>query len=562
MAEGQGILEVSTPESPDDVKKTKKTKKTSSSSSKTTKKSVKDKKQPSSSIAASSDIVTDDGIKDADASSADRKKPKKTPLNKADKTKKKVSISAAAPHQDDNDGNNSTTATSVLNEASIVGKTEQQASPPKMKARLIAPKNTKRADGTLQYDKLWSSTAKQAADRNAAATEEEEEGVATCVLLLPIPPPNNPPSERKITLILKQPDLSQLKMLRVDPANTNIRMVREFLHTEYYKNHDIPRHEQRQLLYRMKPIFDDTMDPNVDDAKTLADHGIDQDNAVIELSKMHVYVISPSTQKSMMINNIDPMNDVIFDMKKLAVEDGYPVERLRLLHKEAGDREIKKDKNNSTFFDCGVKHEHTLILEWPQIVLKVRLPVVSDGVGEREFELVDLKVQAELDTVDKIHEFILERTGISREAQSLLWTAFGKTTGKKKSQQPVDPKKLANPKKILAEYKVQENDVIELEPMTVRVNLVGAGGAANPSSTTMVLDDVYPLDTIGYIKGRIELGGSRGRGGDGDEDFPSILRTNQSLFKHDGGKELRRDQQTLQDAGVMNGNELDVEKTK
>lgn len=506
-----------------------------------------------------------------------KKVKKSTGDNKAEKTKKKKKSSSSSTDGGGDDNENGAAIIDATNDDMVVvdddeaiakaGGGKNQHSPPTQKKIPTTKSNTKRVDGRLQYDKLWNNTARDIA--NADVEEEVEEECA----LQPIPPPNNPPSDFTITLILKRPDLKQLKMLRVDPANTNIRMVREFLQKEYYKNHIIPRSEQRQLLYRGNPIFDETMDPNIDDAKTLEHHGIVQDSAIIELSKMHVYVISPSTQKSMMINNIDPMSDVIFDMKKLALEDGYPVDGLRLLHKEAGDKEITKDRNNVTFFDCGVKHEHTLILEWPQIVLKIKIPVVSTdsddgqdeqsnhGNGVRQFEVIDFKVQAEIDTVNKAHDFIQERTGIPNTAQSLLWTNSGKAAGGKKKQPSVKSKPLSIPSKILADYKVQENDVIELQPLTVKVNLIGAGG-----STAMVLDDIFPHDTIGYIKDRIEMGGRQGKGvagGDGDDDdFPSILKTNQSLYKHSDGMELRKDHQTLHDVGISNGDELDVEKTK
>jgi hypothetical protein len=416
----------------------------------------------------------------------------------------------------------------------------------------------------LQMNKLFSSSARELAAEKP--DDDEEVDVDVDDGLRPIPPPNNPPME-KITLVLKQPDLKTLRMTGVDPANTNIRMIREFLEQKYYQGNVIPRSEQRQLLYRFKPIFDLMEgDYNIDDAKTLADHGIIKDEDVIDLSKMHVYIIAPSTKQSMLINNLDPMNDVIFDMRKLALEDGYPIEKLRVLHKEANNREIKKTQNTSTFFNCGVKHQHTLLLEWPKIVIKVKLPIVvssrdgreeeeleegqeiiEDPASGRKFKLVDFTSQTELDKVQMIHDFILEQTGIPPEEQVLLYnptTASGKKSKKLKE--------MSQPEKVIAEHKIQENDIIELKPMTLKINLVG--GPDGPKQT--ILEHVYPNDTVESIKGAIE----NGKGG--ANGIPSIPKTNQSITKTKDGKELKRDQQRLFKAGVEDGAELDVEKTK
>jgi hypothetical protein len=349
-------------------------------------------------------------------------------------------------------------------------------------------------------------------------------------------------------------------MERIDPANTNLRMVREFLQKKYYGGNVIPRLEQRQLLYKLKPIFDAEGDYNLDDAKTLADHGLTKD-CTIDLAPMHVNVLSPSTGRSMIVNNVDPMNDVIFDVRKLALEDGYPIERLRVFHKEGGDKEILKADDSMTFFSCGVKHNHTLVLEWPKIVVKVKLPIPkkpdSSETSEegqeilqengRYYKLVDFHTQPELEKVRLLNDFITKHTDIPFRQQKLV------AAGKPKKNKPLKTKKIDDPTKKLADFKIEEGDIIKLVPRQLKINLVASGDAEKKQTT---LEYVYLSDTIESIKDRIA-------NGEGEADgIPAIPKANVSVKKSADGTELKRNSETLLLAGIKDDDELDIEKTK
>ena len=416
--------------------------------------------------------------------------------------------------------------------------------------------------------------------------KEEEIDVEDADGIRPIPPPNNPPMD-KIRLIIKQPNNGEIRWPAVDPANTNIRMVRDFIEREYYKGHKMPRSEQRQLLYKFKPIFDTNSsgDYNIDDAKTLADYGITQDMSRIHLSYMHVNVVDPSTRQSMMINNVDPMNDIVFEFRKLAQADGYNLDKLRILHKENNHAEILKKHDQMTFFNCGIKHLHTLILEWPKITLRIKLPydndedeednmdengedeegnngteiIVDEGTGQK-FRILKYTTQAEIDPLQMLHDYIVKETKIPQSYHKLLYFKQPTKNNTKKSPKP---KPLTDPEKLLADYKVEDNDTIELAPMILKLNLVNGG---NASSTANAL--VYPNGTIGSIKESIEQGKfATTKKNDGDEQdgsvvagIPAIPKTNLSLSKDN--KELKRDSQQLFKAGIQDGDTLDVEKTK
>ena len=413
---------------------------------------------------------------------------------------------------------------------------------------------------------------------NGDDAEPELEEEVDADLLQPIPTPNNPKME-KINLLLEQPNLEKLTMY-VDPANTNIRMIREYLQEMYYKEHKLPRKEQRTLLYKRRPIFDlpppsiniekksnttngdveddvDYDDINVLDSYTLADYGIVDDKSKIELSKMIVYVIAPTTKQSMMINNVDPMYDVIFDMKKLALQDGYPIERLKLLHKEANNKEIKDDKNEVTFYDCGIKDHHTLILEWPYITLFIKVPKnmnVTDGEDdkgdERDFMILDLELQAEMEQVHKIREFVFAETGIPKQYHKLLATSTqcppNKSGGKAKKEPKQIP--LDDYKKLIADYKLQDNDVIELLPMTLKMNYIQPHGAGNK----IVETKFYPNDTVGYVKNAIAKG---------IQDVDGIPKTNVSIKFHD--KDVTKyNSKTLYELDVVDGSQFNIEKER
>ena len=387
-------------------------------------------------------------------------------------------------------------------------------------------------------------------------------------ILKPIPLPDNPKME-KINLLLEQPNLEKLTMY-VDPANTNIRMIREFLQENYYKEHKLPRKEQRTLLYKRRPIFlapppnieldggIEYDDVNVLDSYTLADYGIVDEKSKIELSKMIVYVIAPTTKQSMMINNVDPMYDVIFDMKKLALQDGYPIERLKLLHKEANNKEIQDDKNEVTFYDCGIKDHHTLILEWPYITLYIKVPKNmnsnNDGADERDFMILDLELQAEMEQVHKIREFIFAETGIPKQYHKLLATSTqcppNKSGGGGKVQKEPKQIPLDDDKKLIADYKLQDNDVIELLPMTVKMNYIEPDAAAGDNK--VVEAKFYPNDTIGYVKNTIAKG---------IQDVDGIPKTNVSIKFND--KDVTKyNSKTLYELDVVDGSQFNIEKER
>jgi hypothetical protein len=512
------------------------------------------------------------------ASEKEKKKDKSSSSDKKkDKKEKKEKKSKKDDEDVDDDKKKQKTSSSSSSSSSHKEKKEksskEKSSSDKKKKGSRSRSNS--ADNDFHMDKLMISAGNEYVDVELDKDDhEEEEEEENGEELRPIPPPNNSPMDL-ITLILKQPNLERLTMTKVDPANTNIRMVRDFLFKNYYKGNVIPRSEQRQLLYRTKPIFDSLEgDYNIDDAKTLADHGLTADNSMIELSKMHVYVISPSDQKSMMINNVDPMNDVIFDMKKLANSDGYPIEKLRILHKEANNRVIEKSQSQVTFFHCGVRHNHTLILEWPKIAIKIKLPIssaddfspqegrqlIQDPASGRYFVLVDFVTRTELDKVQRIHDLILQETGIPIKHQTLFSNPRepeSTTPTKKKSTSSKPPKTryLKEKLKVIAEYKIEENDILELEAMSVKINFVPVGETGGSVRQT-TLDYVYPNDTIQFIKDQIQAGKGEADG------IPSIPSTNVSLRKVKDGKELKWDQKSLQDEAIQHLDELEVEQTK
>jgi hypothetical protein len=548
----------------DDDKKKKKTKKEKSSKEKSSKPSSskdKVKDQP---------VAVEGGADDTDVSEAEIEKDDKAKSKKKDKKKKSSKPSSSKDKAKDQ----AVAAEGGAEETDASEAETEKKSPSTDKKKKGSRSRSNSADNDFHMDKLMVGSGKEydnvELDKDDQEDEDDEENGEE---LRPIQPPNNPPMD-KITLILKQPNLERLTMTKVDPANTNIRMVRDFLFKNYYKGNVIPRSEQRQLLYRTKPIFDSLEgDYNIDDAKTLADHGLTADNSMIELSKMHVYVISPSDQKSMMINNVDPMNDVIFDMKKLANSDGYPIEKLRLLHKEANNRVIEKSQNQVTFFHCGVRHNHTLILEWPKIVIKIKLPIssaddfspkegrqlIQDPATGRYFVLLDFVTRTELDKVQRIHDFILQETGIPIKNQSLFSNPRepeSHTPNKKSSSsKPPKTRYLKEKLKVIAEYKIEENDILELEPMSVKINFVPIGEMGGSVHQT-TLEYVYPNDTVQFIKDQIQAGKGAADG------IPSIPSTNLSLRKVKDGQELKWDHKSLQDEGVQHLDELEVEQTK
>ena len=114
------------------------------------------------------------------------------------------------------------------------------------------------------------------------------------------------------------------------------------------------------------------------------------------------------------------------------------------------------------------------------------------------------------------------------------------------------PKKLDDQTKKLADYKAQQNDIIELVPMSVKVNLVGASAAAQTT-----LHYVYLNDTVKTIKDWVAAG-------QGQEDgIPPIPKTNMELRKTKDQTELKSNTQTLFNAGIKtDGEEVDIEKTK
>ena len=394
--------------------------------------------------------------------------------------------------------------------------------------------------------------------------------------LKPVDLTENEPMD-PITLMIRQPNLKPLKIADVDPANTTVRMIREFLHEYYYKGNDVPRSEQRALLYNQRPIFDATGDPDIDDAKTLADHGLTQNPSQIELEFMHVHVIDPSTKQSMTIDNVDPMNDCLLEMRKLALKDGYNIEKLRVLHKEADYAEIGQDKDDMTFFDCGVKHEHTLMLEWPKIKLLIRIPrqrIPKDHESSddnsndedkpklwtdrndpsgRPFQVHKQFVQAELCRVENIHKFVYMQTGIRGELQHLFFQKNNTTKG--------DQIFLDDPTKVLADYDGMDNGIIiQVKPITLKVNYRDGGGSGKGKiKSATKYYNMYPNDTIDFIKGRIASGGNGGTAVKGG-GIPAIPKRNQILFHH--GHKLTSIQQRIFQSKIVDGDEVDVEKAK
>jgi hypothetical protein len=198
-------------------------------------------------------------------------------------------------------------------------------------------------------------------------------------------------------------------------------------------------------------------------------------------------------------------------------------------------------------------------LEWPKITLKIKIPIpkrpenaekAEEGQeileeNGRFYKLVDYQSQSEIDRVRLVHDFITKHTGIPVREQKLV------ATGTLKKGKPRISKNLEDPTKPLADFKVEENDIIELVPRQLKINLVSAG---EKKQTT--LDHVFWNDTVESIKDRIANGAGESDG------IPPIPKTIVIVKKSKDGTELNQDDETLLAAGVKDGDELDFEKTK
>ena len=260
------------------------------------------------------------------------------------------------------------------------------------------------------------------------------------------------------------------------------------------------------------------------------------------------------------------------------------------------------------------------ILSRPKINIKIKIPTTSqqssdatatasegsdsldattgNGGGDdhrrrRHYEYYNMTVQAELDKVGMIQDFILEKCGLPKDKQVLISHPSSPvaaavdlhTSAKSKKPKNREPKirNLSNPDKVIADYKIQDNDVIELQPIQINVTLLlSSSGSDDDTSNnpTAILTNLYPTDTIEYVKNQIEhwkgMNGSEGvedgaGGGGGDDAYserrnnnniPAIPATNLSVYRSSDKKELKRDQQRLYQVSVGNNDGIDIEKTK
>ncbi|KAG7341932.1 ubiquitin [Nitzschia inconspicua] len=254
------------------------------------------------------------------------------------------------------------------------------------------------------------------------------------------------------------------------------------------RDHNVPRHHQR-LRYGSHPLNDPS--------KSL-EHCNIKHQSLLDLDPMEIKVrASNGVIARLEVDPDDPINDIKDRVKK---ELGIPVDEQRPNFKG------KPLPDRSTLDDNGIKHGDTIDLEPMQIY-------VREPNGKKHTFDVE-----PTNTIDEIKDNVLQKTGIPKKDQRLVFKGTP----------------LTSPNKTLRECGIKHKDTLDMQPMEIKVK--------TPSGDAVTLQ-VSPDDPISDIKDRVK----KELGIPVDEQRPN--------FK---GKPLP-DRSTLDDNGIKHGDTIDLE---
>lgn len=376
----------------------------------------------------------------------------------------------------------------------------------------------------------------------------------------------------KIDVTIQTPNGTCLELKGVDPRKDNLETIRSFVSEEYYRGKDkdgsIPENQLRPLTLGGKPMKDAK--------KSLREYGITDDGKTVQLEPMTVRLSVGTTEDDVSggeiitLNDIDPMNDNIHDVKQRATGDGTPSAMLTLLHQEAQMKEIEEEPGKpGTFYDYGVNHCDTLVIRRKPVTIRVKLPVGSkilcratdrDDRGDNVKVLYDdeddttilaVRVDPDKADFDTIRKHVLHHVGVPIVAQRLNRLEADGDEGidaapKKERIDVPGGTRLSAP-----ELNLGDGCTIELEPMTINVKTERGKIISLP---------ILPSDTVEDVKKKLA-----------NDAKVRIPFDRQRLLTEDctelGGDEdnegsIGSDKSTLLELGVGDGDTLCVEKSK
>ena len=99
---------------------------------------------------------------------------------------------------------------------------------------------------------------------------------------------------------------------------------------------------------------------------------------MIEIQPMSINIVigTGDNSESKKLDNVDPVNDSIYDLKSKAATDDLPLTKWMLLHKESDMKKVEEgsDGKKTSFYDHGVMNGHTVFIRRKPISITVMLP--------------------------------------------------------------------------------------------------------------------------------------------------------------------------------------------
>ena len=367
----------------------------------------------------------------------------------------------------------------------------------------------------------------------------------------------------KIDLWILQPNSSRLILENLDRRRDTMQPVEKFLSENYYKGRD---KDGTIAEDQLRPLMWDGERLDMKSTKSLLDHGMTtEDVCVITMEPMTVHVnieARDGKPRRLTINNVDPSNDNIRDLKSHAItSSGYATSSVKkwiLLHRESEMKELNAALEKLSFYDNGIQDGDNLVLQRKQPEISIQLPSDislaktkdSKGIakvlpedGDKGPILV-IKVDPERDDFDKLRRYISDFTRFPKYLQKLN-KMVGDSDKKKDVLDAVGSSKLSSP-----ELTLIDDTMLELEPPTIHFQSVETG--------EIVPLEVLPSDTIEDIKKALET-----------VDEIGIPANKQRLMTNDG-TEIGGDDEddafqmsNFFDTGLVNdGDTVLVEKSK
>jgi hypothetical protein len=357
----------------------------------------------------------------------------------------------------------------------------------------------------------------------------------------------------RIDVVVRQPNGDKLIIANVDPRKDTLSSIEQFLSKKYYAALEV---ESSLLEDYFRPLHFQG-EVMVSKEKSLRDYGFKDDNQVIEIQPMCIYIVigtgdNSQTQK---LDNVDPVNDNIYNLKSKAATDDFPLKKWMLLHKESEMAKIEEGSGGekTSFYDHKVMNGHTIFIRRKPISIKVMLPkgtkIPQDYKDNSQVEIskgndspeIVIQIDPDVGDLATIHKHLFDILGVPVEDQRL--NKILPDLSKQELDAPGESKLSS------AEVNILDDCALELAPMVIHV------AAGNGKSVSL---EVLPFETIESVKGKLS-------------NKMKIAANQQRLVMGNGEEiggdkaneeSLGSDQSTLSELGIKHGDRFTVEKSK